>query len=188
MGVNLTLHAVVASRVLEQASLMRSATGNRRGLSLVMGVFCEIIAEVDGIAYVLATSLKRRGCEKGFYEVGLMRVNPSGLDDVANLDFYSWAAAANGTSVGPDSGGTNGSGGVGGGSFHGSTRWGSDMTSPSIAAVLRGHATEQAAALEERIPVPLNSVRGADGDEDGNGVKWEVSGWMRCFTRDWSEA
>ena len=96
---NRPLHAAVASRVLQQAGLMRSATGDRHGRSVVMDVFCKTVAEVDGIAAELAACLRGNGWGGGRHGVGSTSLHPTELDDVAILEFHPQGAAADGSSV-----------------------------------------------------------------------------------------
>jgi len=159
---NRPLHAAVASRVLQQAGLMRSATADRHGQSVVMGVCCETVAEVDGIAAELAACLRGSGWGGGRHGVCSTSLHPTELDDVAILKFHSQGATADGSSV-PNC------------TSDSDTSRKEEVQTPEIGSVFYGHAMAASQMLERGLTTPMAVAVGADEaaeptDGRGDGV------------------
>jgi len=104
---NRELHSEVATRVLRQAASVRNPGGDKAGRSTVLGVFCETVAEVDGIVTQLYAHLAMLGLGLPAAASEEAAPSPSDLDDIVILKFHSQGAAADGS--------TAAEGGAGGG-------------------------------------------------------------------------
>jgi len=78
------LHKAISQRVIAQVRKIGNGSGDRQGRSAVIAVFCETVAEVDGIAAHLHETVRRS-------EAG------GDLDDVVVRKYHSQGAAADGS-------------------------------------------------------------------------------------------
>ena len=102
------LHHAVALRVLRQAASVRNAGGDKVGRSIVLGVSCETVVEVDGMVKHMHAQLTALA-----FADSTASLSASDVDVVVILNFHSEGAApdgntradAGGASPGPSAGG-----------------------------------------------------------------------------------